>query len=72
MFGLSTIKAAFLRLAGSLNALADTCDEINSGVRQRLLLDSPEEPREVIDHHPADEEQEDAPQRNGRKRAAAK
>jgi hypothetical protein len=41
MFGLTTLRNAILRLAGSLNGLADTCDTINHGVRQQALLDGP-------------------------------
>jgi hypothetical protein len=41
MFGLNLLRAAIARLAGSLNSLADTADEIRASVRQQLALDAP-------------------------------
>ena len=39
---LGNLWAALTRLAGNVNALADTVDETNSGLRQRLGLDVPQ------------------------------
>ncbi|HKI36888.1 MAG TPA: hypothetical protein VKA46_33860 [Gemmataceae bacterium] len=36
MFGLNLLRNAVARLSASLNGLADTCDAINSGVRQQI------------------------------------
>lgn len=57
MFGLGKLWSAISRLVGSLNALADTVDEVNAGVRQRLYLDGPEPPDtqpEALEDHTTD------------------
>jgi len=39
MFGLSKLWAAISRLTSSLNALADTAELVNTGVRSQLQLE---------------------------------
>lgn len=70
MFGLSKLWAAFARLAGSVSSLADTFDEANAAVRQRLHLDDSEP--EQLDHQPGDVVDEPANGRKRRQTAAAK
>jgi hypothetical protein len=41
MFGLNALRNAIARLAGALNALADTAEAVNAGVRRQLALDGP-------------------------------
>jgi hypothetical protein len=56
---LKTIATAGNKLARNLAALADTCEEINTGLREQVGLDKPARiarkvKAEVLDHKPVE------------------
>lgn len=69
MFGaLGRLLAALGRLAGSLDGLSGTLEEVNIGLRQRLLLDAPREEPAAL---PGPDEEAVAPSRRNGKRAVS-
>jgi hypothetical protein len=75
MFGLTTLRTAILTLAGNLQALAQTAQEVNHGVRLRLMLDAPQEVPALGHTHAEDGVDATEPvspsKRNGRTKAGA-
>jgi hypothetical protein len=72
MFGLSALLTAFARLANAVNSLAATAEQVDGGIRQRLMLDAPEAPATLTTNRLAGPDvQEEAAATNGRKRGKA-
>lgn len=70
MFGLQHLTSACRTLAESLLALAQTVNDVNQGVRQRLALDSPDDHQALPEGTDNDPAALPAPRRNGRAKAS--